>query len=109
MDRELLEGLKAVKSEERELVGITPDDPGSEALIDARQAMELGEVDESLGKYEKLVERGESLPFVINDLEVLRVQQEPKLVVCRVLGDAYARNGQLRKAIDSYREALANL
>jgi len=108
-DKELLEELGELQSEERTPVDITPDVAGSEALNEARQAMDQGEVDESLSKYAELVESGESLPFVINDLEELRAQREPMLVVQRVLGDAYARNGQLRKAIESYREALANL
>jgi hypothetical protein len=96
-------------SEEPTLVNITPDGPGAEALVEARQAMEQGEVVESLTKYAVLVEQGENLSFVINDLELLREQREPELVLQRLLGDAYARNGQLRKAIESYREALANL
>jgi tetratricopeptide (TPR) repeat protein len=91
------------------LFGISPKGPGSEALAEARQEMEDGHFDTSLTKYAALVEDGQFLAFLIDDLEAVSDQRGPEPGLQRVLGDAYARNGQLRKALESYREALANL
>jgi hypothetical protein len=91
------------------LFGSFPDVPGSEELAEARREMQEGSFDESLSRYEALVEQGQFLAFLIDDLEAVSVQRGPKPGLQRVLGDAYARNGQLRKALESYREALANL
>ena len=66
-------------------------------------------VEEGLVVYSALVEKGESLPFLIHDLETFYEDRGPEPSLQRVLGDAYARNGQLQKALKVYREALDNL
>jgi hypothetical protein len=86
-----------------------PAGPGADALLEARQAMKAGELTESLSKYAVLVEEGQLLAFLIDDLEAVAEKRGGEPGLQRVLGDAYARNGQLRKALESYREALANL
>lgn len=91
------------------LFGPFPSSPASEALAEARQAMEEGNFEDGLTRYTALVEGGQDLAFLIDDLEAISEQRGPEPALQRVLGDAYARNGQLRKALESYREALANL
>jgi tetratricopeptide (TPR) repeat protein len=56
-----------------------------------------------------MVDSGESLPYVIADLEgaVETYPDQPGFM--KLLGDAYSRNGQLQKAIEIYRLALNNL
>ena len=51
----------------------------------------------------------ESLPYLIDDLETFYEERGPEPGLQRVLGDAYARNGQLQKALRVYREALDSL
>jgi cytochrome c-type biogenesis protein CcmH/NrfG len=45
---------------------------------------------------------------LIGDLETAVAGQRQPLLQ-RVLGDAYMRNGQLQKALDTYRDALDRL
>ena len=72
----------------------------------AREAASSGDVDEAMQAYQELVESGQGLSILIADLETA-VQQHPKQpAMRRLLGDAYMRNGQLQKALDTYRQAL---
>jgi hypothetical protein len=82
---------------------------GSEALVEARLALEGGDFEGSLARYSDLIEEGELLTFLIDDLEVISELRGPDPFLQQALGDAYARNGQLRKALENYRAALANL
>lgn len=100
---------EAVPGEVEAGFGIAQDGPASEALAEARQELKDGKFDESLIRYAALVEEGQFLALLIDDLEAISEQRGPEPGLQRVLGDAYARNGQLRKALESYREALANL
>lgn len=86
-----------------------PEGPDTADLVEARRAVEAGDMEDSMARYSTLVDEGKSLAFLIDDLELLSEQHGPEPGLQRVLGDAYARNGQLRKALESYREALANL
>jgi tetratricopeptide (TPR) repeat protein len=95
--------------EPRPLATVLPEAHGSEELAQAREAMQEGAVEEGLVVYSALVEKSESLPFLIDDLETFYEDRGPEPGLQRVLGDAYARNGQLQKALRVYREALDNL
>lgn len=91
------------------LAGRLPGGPESEELELARRAIDEGAVEEGLSAYASLVEKGELMPFLIDDLEAVYESRGPEPALQRVLGDAYARNGQLQKALQAYREALDNL
>ncbi|MGB4871723.1 MAG: tetratricopeptide repeat protein, partial [Candidatus Promineifilaceae bacterium] len=56
--------------------------------------------------YAGLVEVGEGLNTLIADLEAAAGRHKEKPLVRRMLGDAYMRNGQLQKALETYRQAL---
>jgi tetratricopeptide (TPR) repeat protein len=88
------------------LATIPPEAHGAEELAQAREAMQEGSIEEGLAVYSVLVEQGESLPFLIDYLENFYEERGPEPRLQRVLGDAYARNGQLQKALRVYREAL---
>jgi tetratricopeptide (TPR) repeat protein len=89
--------------------GAQLDVPGIPELSDAQAALHSGQITEALNAYSALVDSGESLPYVIADLEgaVETYRDEPGFM--KLLGDAYSRNGQLQKAIEIYRLALNNL
>jgi len=75
----------------------------------ARSALDDGLVQKALEQYESLIDDDSSIPFVISDLEASLARDGDQLLVQRTLGDAYVRNGQLKKALDVYRQALDNL
>jgi tetratricopeptide (TPR) repeat protein len=81
----------------------------SSELSAAQIALKSGQLDEAKVAYSGLIDSGESLPYVISDLETAVAAYDDQLALKRLLGDAYARNGQLQKAIEVYRQALNNL
>ncbi len=77
-----------------------------EKLRDARHLVNSGNTDSSLTAYRSLIQQGDGLNVIIADLEVAaqKFKSEPKM--SHLLGDAYTQNGQLQKAVDTYRGAL---
>lgn len=78
-------------------------------LDDARSALEAGQHETALPVYQALIESGSDLSTVIADLEGASdaLGNEPGFL--QTLGDAYQRNGQLQKALDTYRQALSRM
>ncbi len=72
----------------------------------ARNSLAGGDVDSALSEYQSLVEAGEEMHTVISDLERAAELHRDQPMVRRMLGDAYMRNGQINKAIETYRDAL---
>ncbi|MFO7680332.1 MAG: tetratricopeptide repeat protein [Chloroflexota bacterium] len=75
-------------------------------LESARSALTSGDINAALNEYQLLVEAGDSMHIVISDLERAAELHRNVPLVRRMLGDAYMRNGQLNKAIETYRQAL---
>lgn len=75
-------------------------------LTAARQAVESGTFDEALDAYQTLVDAGGGMMALIADLETVVVGHPKQPLFRHLLGDAYMRNGQLQKALDTYRVAL---
>ncbi len=77
-----------------------------EKLAAARQAVESGTFAEALDAYQSLVDAGGGMMSLIADLEAVAVDHPEQPLFRHLLGDAYMRNGQLQKALDTYRVAL---
>ncbi len=75
-------------------------------LHKARAAVADGALDEALQLYQDLVETGGGLMTLIADLESAADAYSNRPLFRRLLGDAYMQNGQLQKALDTYRMAL---
>lgn len=75
----------------------------------ARGAIAAGNLDAALDKFGELLRQGEGLPYLIAELQtsISSYGEQPRLQ--RLLGDTYVQNGQLKKAIEVYRQALDNL
>jgi tetratricopeptide (TPR) repeat protein len=84
-------------------------DHGVPRLAAAQSALQNGQLAEAKANYSVLVDSGESLPYVIADLEIAVEAYGDQPDLMKLLGDAYSRNGQLQKAIEIYRQALNNL
>jgi hypothetical protein len=83
--------------------------PGDASLEGARARQKSGDLEGSLREYEAIVHAQQNLDEAVTDLANLAKTNRANPVVHRVLGDAYMRQGQLQKALDTYREALNNL
>ncbi len=77
-------------------------------LNKARQALAKGQYDQAMDRYRSLVEEGQGLSALIADLETATEEHQQPLLR-RLLGDAYMRNGQLQRALETYRIALDDL
>ena len=75
----------------------------------AGTAAAAGNFGQAVEGYSVLLDEGSGLPFLIADLEDKVEQYREEILLKRVLGDAYVRNGQLHKALDVYRQALDQL
>jgi cytochrome c-type biogenesis protein CcmH/NrfG len=63
----------------------------------------------ALENYKSLLDAGQDVPLLIAELETETGKHGTNAGLQRLLGDAYMQNGQLQKAIDTYRQALDNL
>jgi tetratricopeptide (TPR) repeat protein len=80
-----------------------------EALAAAKTALANGRYDEAADKYQELVAAGGGMMVLIAELETAVAAQPDQPAFQRALGDAYMRNGQLQKALETYRMALDSL
>lgn len=87
-----------------------PRPPVTNATLEgARTRQRSGDLDGSLREYEAIVQSQQHLDEAITDLVNLAKVHRANPIVHRILGDGYMRQGQLQKALDTYREALNNL
>jgi len=87
-------------------LGISTLELDQNRLASAREALNAGQFDQAMNEYAGLVEVGEGINTLIADLEAAAGRHQEKPLVRRMLGDAYMRNGQLQKALETYRQAL---
>ena len=78
-----------------------------EQLRVAQAAIKAGDLNTAMQSYQQLIETGSGLGPIIADLETAVKQNPHHAALRRLLGDAYMRNGQLQKALDTYRQALS--
>lgn len=72
----------------------------------ARKAMDSGDVRTAVHSYQTLLESSSGLSILIADLENAAMDKPKQPQLHQLLGDAYLRNGQLQKAVNTYRNAL---
>lgn len=85
-----------------------PDDHANRIAL-ARALWALNEVPDSFAQYEALIEAGQYLPDVVNDLSAFVEDHPAETRIHRLLGDAYLRRGRLKEALYSFRKALEQL
>ncbi len=81
----------------------------AEVLTHARNALNAGEVDKATEYYQDLLESGNGGSIIIQELEkaVKKVPNSSDLF--RLLGDAYMQDGQMQKALKTYRKGFDHL
>ena len=75
-------------------------------LTVAQTALADGRLDEAIVQFKELVTEGSGMMAIIAELEQAADVHPQAPALFQVLGDAYMRNGQLQKALTSYRAAL---
>jgi len=87
----------------------TQQTPPATALQSARALIEANQHLDSLHHLEPLVDSGHQLDDVVTELQKVVAAQPKSPRARRLLGDAHMRQGDLQKALDSYRSALKQL
>jgi cytochrome c-type biogenesis protein CcmH/NrfG len=72
----------------------------------AQEALSNGRINEAIAQFKELVASGSGMMTIIAELEQAADLYAQVPALSQVLGDAYMRNGQLQKALASYRFAL---
>ncbi|MCB8979594.1 MAG: tetratricopeptide repeat protein [Ardenticatenaceae bacterium] len=72
----------------------------------ARNALDDGRLAEAISQFKEMVAEGSGMMTIIAELEQAADAHPRTPALSQVLGDAYMRNGQLQKALASYRAAL---
>lgn len=78
-------------------------------LSHSKMAIEDGRYDSAVNTLQNMVAEGNGLMMLIGELEQIAEENPKQPAFRRLLGDAYMRNGQLQKALTTYREALDQL
>ncbi len=78
-------------------------------FVTARQQLQARHYDEAVQVYSTLLESTPSVTPIITELEGVVDSHPSQPLLRRLLGDAYMRNGQLQKALETYRKALDQL
>ncbi len=98
-----------------EFLVVEPDSSVSMYSIDdtelkiAQDALAAEKYEQAAAKYHELVSKGGGIMILIAELETAAANNPDHPEFCRLLGDAYMRNGQLQKALDTYKDALNKL
>jgi tetratricopeptide (TPR) repeat protein len=78
-------------------------------LFEAQEAAGRGELPIAMKHYEKLVQSGQLVDAVIEDLEELARTHPDDHTVYQLLGDAYMKDGRLQRALETYQLALTKV
>ena len=75
-------------------------------LAVARQRLAEGSFDSAIEVYAELIAGGRILTDIAADLEASVILNPGHPELLRTLGDAYMRDNQLQRALDTYKKAL---
>ncbi|MCL4264826.1 MAG: tetratricopeptide repeat protein [Anaerolineae bacterium] len=96
-------------AESSEVPRLTTDELNASQLADVRQVLAEKRYEEAVTHYQQLIASGTATLGLITELESLADEYPTQPAFRRLLGDAYMRNGQLQKALNTYRVALDHL
>jgi tetratricopeptide (TPR) repeat protein len=120
MDRDTLELLKTKVFVTAPEFVPTPESPPADAAIfapqeadDALLAQQLaaqaqinaGQIGEAVAAYGALIQKGQRLEEVIEDLSFAAEKFPKEISILQTLGDAYAQANQFQEALDAYTKA----
>lgn len=100
--------VESINVQEEIIPEIHPvEDETSEAnLLDlARSTFKHGQIEESVEIYQQMIQSGENIAEVIEDLTADTYSHPVEFSIYQTLGDAYRKNNQLQEALDAYTKA----
>jgi len=74
-------------------------------IVKAEKAIESNNLTEALKEYRQMIRSGSLLDETINSIQKVIEKNATEAVLWQILGDAYARNNQLRDALEAYNKA----
>jgi len=77
----------------------------SGAIEDIRTRLLSGEIDLALEEYASLIENGEQLDIIIDDLQEASYRHPVNANILQTLGDAYAKADRIKEALNAYTKA----
>jgi pilus assembly protein FimV len=80
----------------------------SDRVASATAAVQAGDIDQALVEFSTLLEESEDVTPLIESLENTVDDVGPNTGLTRLLGDAYAKQGDFEKALEQYRQAMDN-
>jgi tetratricopeptide (TPR) repeat protein len=81
------------------------DDLPQTLLEQAHTLLDSGQIEAAIEQYNQIVESGEMLDLIIEDLRKALDRHPVDISIWQALGDAYLRNDQVQEALDSYTKA----
>ncbi len=84
---------------------IEPDDAIHELQLDAQNKLNDGKVEEAIDGYSEIINKGQRLNNVINDLNKAADKFPEEMSIVQTLGDAYLKANMLQEALDAYTKA----
>ena len=97
--------LVSVGIEELPVMIEQPVNENQVVLLQARNALVLGDIHLAVEKYRVLINQQMVLPEVISDLNEALYRFPVDVTIWETLGDAHVRNGHLQDALDAYTKA----
>ncbi len=79
--------------------------PGSSALVQAKEELDRGDIPAALERYGKLIKKGKHLEETIRDLSDSIYRYPVEVGIWQSLGDAYMRANRLKEALEAYNKA----
>lgn len=81
----------------------------SETLVAAQAALDSDDLEQALSIYQSVLDEGDALDELVAALEDAVEDREDSPRLLRLLGDAYMQNGEIDKAISTYRKGFDHL
>jgi len=90
---------------EEETLAIDEEEEISPRIVEARDSLSQGNLEQALEIYGNLIQTKHSLPTIIKDLEEITANQPQDIRIWQNLGDAYLREDKVKEALDAYIKA----
>lgn len=103
-DGEMTQGIPAVEQKAH-----GDDHLKKESLGIARKAVASGDLSRAIELYQEILENGDMSSDLVRELESVVAEQPDSPDLVKLLGDAYMQDGQMQKALETYRKGFDHL
>jgi cytochrome c-type biogenesis protein CcmH/NrfG len=82
-----------------------PSDEHYQQQMEAQTHLTQGNIEAAMHNYNELIQQGQRLDDIIDDLEKAAEQLPGEIPIIKTLGDAYMQAGNFQDALDAYSRA----